>query len=432
MAPSLSFDQAPPISVPVRFFLTAPLFGAAAGLLLALSGEGLFDSRWQPAALALTHLMTLGFMLMTMCGALLQILPVAAGANVWRPRLVAWVSHVGLVGGTLLLVAGFLSRAPVLFRLGGPLLGAALAFYVVAVGWDLIRSPARGPTVTALRLAVSALVVAAALGVALAADFGWQAGLPVLALTSAHAAWGLLGWSLVLVAAVGYLIVPMFQLTPPYGPRFALWWPVAVVALCAGWSAIAFLAPGTALEQAAGLSLAGLVAAFAAATLSLQRRRRRKAVDSTFLFWRTAMGALIAAAALGAVRVILDSGEAAAKIEFLVGILLMGGVFTALINGVLYKILPFISWLHLQRVLAVAPGMNQMIPDRMMRGQFRLYLGALGMMVAAAIVPALALPAGLLFAASCVWLELNLAHAVRRYLRLTGSEGATARLAAQG
>src|SRR5512134_2141716 len=142
MAPSLSFDQAPPMSVPVRFFLTAPLFGVGAGLLLALSGESLFDSRWQPAALALTHLMTLGFMLMTMCGALLQILPVAAGANVWRPRLVAWVSHVALVAGTLLLVAGFLSGAPVLFRLGGPLLGAALAFYVVAVGWDLILSPA--------------------------------------------------------------------------------------------------------------------------------------------------------------------------------------------------------------------------------------------------------------------------------------------------
>ena len=38
MHPNLSFEQAPAISVPYRFFLTAPLFGAAAGLLLAWLG----------------------------------------------------------------------------------------------------------------------------------------------------------------------------------------------------------------------------------------------------------------------------------------------------------------------------------------------------------------------------------------------------------
>lgn len=432
MAPSLSFDQAPPISVPVRFFLTAPLFGVAAGLLLALTGASLFESRWQPVALALTHLMTLGFILPAMCGALLQILPVAAGANVWRPRLVAWLSHVGLVAGNLLLVGGFLSGAPVLFRLAGPLLGATLALYVAAVAGALIPTPARGPTVIALRLAVPALLISVGLGILLAAEFGWQIGLPLLTLTSVHAAWGLLGWGLVLVAGVAYLVVPMFQLTPPYRPRFALWWPVAMVALCAGWSAIAFLAPGSALEQAVGLSLAGLAAAFAAATLSLQHRRRRKAVDSTYLFWRTAMAALIGAALLGGIRVMLDPGEIAARIEFFLGILMIGGVFTALINGVLYKVLPFISWLHLQRVFPAPPGMNQMIPERMMRGQFRLYLGALAMLVAAALVPALALPAGLLFAASCIWLELNLALALRRYGRFRKGEGTPAWAPARG
>jgi hypothetical protein len=34
----LSLDQAPPIDIPARFFLTAPLFAIAAGLLLAWQG----------------------------------------------------------------------------------------------------------------------------------------------------------------------------------------------------------------------------------------------------------------------------------------------------------------------------------------------------------------------------------------------------------
>ena len=112
MHPSLSFDQAPPISVPYRFFLVAPWFGVLAGLLLAWSGADAFASRWTPEALALTHLIALGFMLQAMSGALFQFIPVAVGGNVWRPRLVANAVQALLVLATLLLVAGLLFGRP--------------------------------------------------------------------------------------------------------------------------------------------------------------------------------------------------------------------------------------------------------------------------------------------------------------------------------
>jgi len=418
MAASLSFDQAPPISVPVRFFLTSPLFGVVVGLLLAIDGENLFSSRWQAPVLALTHLMTLGVMQMTLCGALLQILPVATGTNVWRPYVVAWVSHVGLVAGTLLMVAGFLFDMTIFFRVGGPLLGANLAFYVAAVGAGLLLSSARGATVFALRLAIAALIITAALGVALAAALGWRFVLPMLQLTSAHAVWGLLGWSLVLLAGVAYMVVPMFQLTPPYKAGFAFWWPPAIVMLCAAWTVTVLLIPETGVELVVGWSLAGSVAAFAMVTLSLQRKRRRKVVDSAFHFWRVGMVALIGAAVLGAIRLAMDAGEMATRIEFLIGILMICGVFTALINGMLYKIVPFIVWLHLQRVLDTPPTMHLVIPERMMRWQFRLHLASLALLVAAVIVPPLAMPAGMLFATSCALLEVNLARALRLYQRI--------------
>ena len=76
----LSFDQAPPISAPMRYFLTAPLFAILAGVLILVSGPDIFASRWTPAALALTHLITAGFMLQVMLGAMQQLLPVAVGA----------------------------------------------------------------------------------------------------------------------------------------------------------------------------------------------------------------------------------------------------------------------------------------------------------------------------------------------------------------
>ena len=88
LQPGLSFSQAPPILVPFRFFLSAPLFGLLAALLALWYGPSLMDSRWQSSVLALTHLMTLGFLGMAMVGAMMQMLPVVAGSPV--PIRWAW------------------------------------------------------------------------------------------------------------------------------------------------------------------------------------------------------------------------------------------------------------------------------------------------------------------------------------------------------
>ena len=71
---------------------------------------------WTPEALALTHLITVGFMLQVMLGAMLQILPVVAGANMARPRRLATLVHLAITLGGLLLAAGFLGVHPLAFR----------------------------------------------------------------------------------------------------------------------------------------------------------------------------------------------------------------------------------------------------------------------------------------------------------------------------
>ncbi len=68
----------------------------------------MFASRWMPSVLAATHMLTLGFMMEVMLGALIQMLPVVAGANLAKPLLLARIVHGGLTLGVLLLAAGFL------------------------------------------------------------------------------------------------------------------------------------------------------------------------------------------------------------------------------------------------------------------------------------------------------------------------------------
>ena len=420
MTVAMSFEQAPPIGVPFRFFLTAPLFGCVAGLLIAIFSSDVLESRWSGAALALTHLLTLGFMLQAMSGALLQVLPVAVGANVWRPGVVASVTHTGLIVGTLLLVAGFLFSAPVGFRWAVPVLSATLLFFLGCVGTSLVRTPARSPIVTVLRVSVLALAVTIGLGVSLALGFGWSLSLPTMLIAELHVGWGVLGWGLLLLVGVGFLVVPMFQLTPPYRRLFSRLFPVVLAGALLAWSLT-----GAAGEHLAGLrtvvavALGLIVAGFAMETLYIQKRRRRRHADATFLFWRTGMFALLSAVALGFALVGSHDEGLRGRIELAIGLAMLMGFFVSVINGMFYKIVPFLTWLHLQNRVPLPPNMNQVIAERAMRGQLLLHWTALGALAAGLVFAPLLIAGGVLFAGSCAWLELNLARAARLYWRMS-------------
>ena len=169
----------------------------------------------------------------------------------------------------------------------------------------------------------------------------------------------------------------------------------------------------------AGLLLAGL---YAVATLWLQSRRRRRQTDVTLIYWRGAMLALFGFAVSWMVFEALPQLGSHPRAPLWLGVLALPGMFLSVIIGMLYKIMPFLNWLHLQKqggFSRTAPNMKQMIPERAMRGQMLLHFTAFGLLLAAVLWPALTRPAGLAFAAACIWLEWNLAGAVRLYARFS-------------
>lgn len=415
MSAPLSFEQAPPLSVPFRFFLTAPLFGVAAGLVFALEGGWVIASRWTLEAFAVVHLLTAGLMLQVMVGALLQFLPVAAGANVWKPKLVADVVHPSLLIGAVALVAGFLGGGAWALQLGAVLLGVGVLTFAVVALVGLFQSPAIGPTLQVLRAAVLGLLVAGGLGVALASGLGWNLALPFGVLQQLHIAWAVLGWALLLVMGVAYLVVPMFQLTPPYAVRPSQAFPAAVVAALAAWSLGALLDAAVLEWVGTVLASAGAVA-FAVTTLRLQAKRRRKVSDTTLRAWRVGMACLLAAVVLAWVVRLRLVAVVVPPAEYVLGVLLFAGAFPAVIAGMLYKIVPFLDWMHLQRVMATPPTMGQVLPDAQARWQLRLFGAALVVLLLAVIWPVLSVPGGLLFAAAWGLLEWHLVKATRLYV----------------
>lgn len=417
--PGLSLEQAPPVSVPFRFFFTAPAFGLLCAALLLWRGPEVFDSRWMPAALGATHLITLGLLASVMIGAMMQILPVLVGAPLPAPRAVARLTHLMLVAGTLALSAGFVWLQPILLRSAVVFLGTGFAIFVAAVIVSLVRVRAWNTTVGVMWLVAISLAATVAFGALLAASMGFGLALPTGALHDLHPGWGLFGWTGVLVIGIAYQVVPMFQMTPGYSERLTNWLTWAIFATLVLWTAsqIALGDAGEALARGFAMTLAGAYATFALITLDLQRQRRRRLADVTLDFWRVGMVCMIAAAGCWVARLAGIDGLPDAFDVFL-GVLAIAGVALSVVNGMLYKIAPFLVWFHLQTLNAgrtPVPHMKKILGDAPQRRQFRVHLVALMLLLGAPWWTPLAYPAGLALAVSMALLLRNLLAVMRVY-----------------
>jgi len=417
----LSLEQSPPLVVPLRFFLTGPLFGLLAAAAIAWGGADAFGSRWAPSILAATHLVTLGFLTMVMSGALLQVLPVIVGAAVPRPRLTAAAVHLPLAAGTLALAVGLGIGAPGLLQLGLALLAAALGVLLASASYALWRAPADNAVVTAMRLALAALLATSLLGLTLAAALARGWALPLVVLTDLHLQWGLIGWVGLLVAGVAIHVVPMFQTTPGYPVNLMRWMARLTFAALSLITVAAVAAPDGAIHDWTRIGLAVMAAAFASVTLYLQSRRRRRQPDATLTLWRTGMASLLAAVAVWAAGRLLPDCAQAPVHGLVLGILMVSGFAVSVVNGMLYKIAPFLAWLAMQNAahgLALPPNVKRILPDPWMQRQARLHLLALALLLGAAIWPqALVYPAAAAYAASSAFLWRNIAHVYRVHRR---------------
>ena len=412
----LSYDQSPPIAAPFRFFLTAPVFGILAGLLLIWSGPNAFLSRWTPEALALTHLVTAGFMLQVMLGALIQVLPVVAGANMARPLLVARLVHGAITLGALLLFGAFLTFQPWLFIVSSLCFIAGGLLFVGAAAWAMRGVPSFGPTISGLKTAVSGLTITVALGVAMALGLAGWFDLPLMQLADIHLGWGFFVWGIGLLAAVAYVVVPMFQITPAYPSWLAKRFAQLSLVVTAVWT-VAVIAGFDGIILSAAVFMVIAAAAFAGVTLRLQRQSKRSRFDTNQHCWRAAMSCIVLAAMVWLTASIVPAVGEWTGWPILCGVLLMFGGFVSVITGMLYKIVPFLEWLHLQNLgkgVLLAPSMKKIIDEKSMHRQMLSHFLAGILLLLAVFWPDyLAMPAGAVVVVSQAWLARNLWSAVK-------------------
>jgi len=380
----LSTDQAPPLSIPVSFFLTAPLFVVVAGFFLIVQNTA-FASRLMPGAMGVAHLGTLGFLGSVMLGALYQMTPVVAGIPVPGVRLAHGV-HVGLVVGVSLLVHSFTTGHGSSFHLSAGCLGGVFLLFILPIATALLRAPTRSDTVTGLRIAVLGLIVVVAAGVLLALG---RSGitLPGLWMTwlATHISVGLLGWIGCLIVAVSWQVIPMFCLTaelPRWSRKLTLGSAavgivgavtVALVGLSPRWVALAF----TPLALMIWL-LHPILAGYALFN------RRRKRVDGSIRFWST--GLALAPLLLPVAGFVVFGLHP--RWTLLFGWVALWGWAGLIVHGMLTRIIAFLIWFHRFAPLVgyvPVPPMRRIYPDGMIRIELALHLWTLALGVIAIV-----------------------------------------------
>lgn len=361
MSQPLQLDRSPRGGVIMPWFHAAPVFGMLSMFALLAAGPSVWTSRWHPGLLAAVHGITLGALGSVMLGAAQQLTAVLCGRAAVRSRRVATVLFGGWTAGGLLMLAGFAWQVPELLGLALPLLGGVglvLAGLLVLAHWRGLQA---GRDTRGMLMAIAAFGITVLLGLRLLAGHAFPAVPVARALTDWHAGWGLAGWIGVLVMAVSWRVVPMFQHTPAY-PR---WAPALPLAVFAGLLLAAY-------RPTAGLLLASLgMAMHALLTLRLQAQRKRPESDITVTAFRFAMLAWLCALALFWIGRSLDDMAVREPFQLAAGIVYLLGFALGCVNGMLARIIPFLLRLYLQsrhwrggRPLSNLPRLDRWLPRR--------------------------------------------------------------------
>lgn len=339
MYSGLSFEQAPPITAVMRFFLTVPIFGIILALIAALyPDEVLMPSH--PLSLASIHVMFLGVITMAMFGALFQMQSVLGGSSIPNAAGNAVLIHLFLTIGTLSLGSAFAFVYSPLFVVAAVFLGASI-LYTTKLILPLLFRGSSHDTLRGMKIALVSLAIVALIGIVMASEYANETFSALHeSLRTIHYSFGLIGWIAVLIIAVAFQVVEMFYVTAPYS-RWCKRNALMVIAVSLGLKVLWTLSSLPFVWIFDGV-IGGLLIGFMVTTMKRLLNRKRRVRDVSIWFWFFGMGLL--AVALSAYGIYSLSG-----IELFQPIALAAFALFALsiILGMIGKIVPFLIWFHL-------------------------------------------------------------------------------------
>ncbi|MFA7084008.1 MAG: hypothetical protein WC141_05670 [Arcobacteraceae bacterium] len=406
----LSLDQAPPIGVPYRFFITAPIFGILLGLVFFFFPVDLIINRYSSVAIGVIHLFTLGMLSMIIFGAMQQMMPVLAGAVVKKPVLFANVVHTSLTLGTLCFSGSFIFEIKALLHIGTTFLAIAFFTFFAVSLYLIFKVRFLTSTVNAMKLFAIAGAITSLLGVYLAySHISNNIGALHYNFVYLHILFGLFGFATVLIMGVSFQIIPMFYVALDFPKYIQNKIPIFIMASLFAFGMFLFLELDTYILKV----LFGLFfILFCIHGLNSLNKRRRPVFDVTLWYWKLSLSFLLISM-LNWLFVPQDS-------YFVMAIMFGLGFLYSLLQGMVYKIIPFLAWFHLSsKGHMMIPTMREMIHEDMIKLHFFIYVSSVFFFLISPFLSSFfILIAALLFIIANILFLINCITGVRKYSKI--------------
>ena len=339
-APAITPAVPAPRLVAAHFAAALFFFGCGSVELVWIAPDlaaGLF---YLPRVAAVVHLFTLGWIMLSIFGALCQFLPVAIGQEL-RSRVAAHLSLAAHVLGVIGLVSGLATGKLALLVFGASALSLSFATFALNLLATLVRATERSLTWWTLAAAALFLLVTPAFGTLLALG-PFVDGLVVerFALVGQHAHIAVVGVVLLVMVGVASRLLPMFLLSHGASERFGKL-AAGLLFTCAALLTLP-IASTARLIAAHVFGVAGMLA-FVVQAAAYFRHRKRRDIDHGMRLAAAGVVALALAAALSPFALGRGLGDLNLLTTYYV--VLLGGI-SLFVAGHYFKIVPFIVWYH--------------------------------------------------------------------------------------
>jgi len=408
----LILNQAPPISVPFRFFLSAPIFGVFMSFVIFFTPFNEISNQYSHFAIGIVHLFTLGILSMIIFGAMQQMMPVLAGAIIKKPRLFANVVHTSLVLGTLFLSFSFILEIKILLHIAVLFLAIAfLTFFIMSIKL-LFKVKYLTTTVKAMRLFSLAGIITLFLGLYLAFSHVTLAfNTHYYSFVFLHILFGLFGFALLLIMGVSFQVIPMFYVAPDF-PKFIQNKLPLVIFILLFVSALFFFFDINILILK--LIFSSLIISFSFYGLKSLNNRKRPVFDATLWYWKFSLVCLAISLIIWLVG--FDT-------NYILAIVFAFGFLYSLLQGMVYKIIPFLSWFHLNsKGYFKLPTIREFIDERYIKIHFFVHTSSVIFFVLSYFLNDLIYVASILFLLSNILFFLNCLNAVKKYIVISKTD----------
>ena len=336
----------PPRVLPWLYFGCAWLSLALAFGAIVWDPRGVAGFFYHARLAGIVHLVTLGWITMSILGALYVVGPIALRTPM-PARRVDWFAFASVAIGVIGMVAHFWIE-----EFGGMAWsGLMVAAGILLVGARVVRQLRRAPIHPAvklhIRLAFANIATAATAGVLLGFDKVYHF-LPgyVLANVIAHAHLAAIGWASMMVVGVAYRMFPM--LLPARPPRGRTIYASAILLQTGATGLfVTLMLQSDWVTLFAATTIAGFAAFAVHAGVMLTHRLRPPvdlpspdyAIRHVFL----AFGSLAIAAVIGVVLAMSDMSELTLRLALAYGVFGLVGFLAQIIVGVQLRLLPVTS-----------------------------------------------------------------------------------------